>query len=92
MNAFPIRLIDGVWHVCFPGMDLPCSSKEDAEVLAEIPVQISLIPNDSLRQPDEAAVRAIIELSKEYSQLPAKREVRRLAAWLKRASEPQALD
>ena len=86
MNAFPVRYIDGVWCVLIDDTPMQCSSKDDAALLAQIPVQHALIHADSPKSPDRRIVEAIIKVGDDYG-LMTMSAFRRLRTWLERQTE-----
>jgi len=81
MNAFQIEYRDRIWHVLIGNDTIPCTSKQDAEILAQIPVQEALAYSNALRPPDTDLVRTIIQIGDEYRlmRMPA---FRKLKTWL----------
>ena len=81
MNPFLVQRIDDVWHVVIYDKPMPCSSEQDANVLAQIPVQEVLIDSYAPGQPDKRVVQSIVDIGDEYGlmKMPA---FRKLKNWL----------
>jgi hypothetical protein len=84
MDPFPVQYINSIWHVIIADKAMPCASEDDAKLIAQIPVQLSLTYDDGPHPPDRQAVAATIATAGKYGlmTMPA---VRRLMSWYKRA-------
>ena len=83
MMPFQVQLIDGVWNVIVNDKNIECSSKTDAEVLAQIPVQFELMRvNAQHHPPDRKVVESIINLGDAYPRIRSIREFQHMKAWL----------
>ena len=80
-QPFPVQRIGNYWHVLIYGDPMPCSLKQDAEDLAELPVQEALTHGG---QPDEERVRRILEIGVEYPKINRMLAFRHLQTWLER--------
>jgi len=69
---------------------MPCSSKHDADILAQIPVQHALTYSDAPRPPDAEIVRSIVRIGYDHGLMimPA---FRQLKTWLARAEAERGI-
>ena len=81
MMLFQVQLIDGVWNVIVNDKNIECSSKTDAEVLAQIPVQYALTLDDAPTAPDRQIIESIISIGDSY-RLMNMAAYRHLKVWL----------
>lgn len=88
MNPLPIELVEGTWHVLCETSTIPCSSKADAQILAQISVQHTRFRSTS-SHPDRTTVEAIVDLEREYPTVQTMFAFRELKRWLKEDSDAQ---
>ena len=81
MEPFPIQKEGDAWHVLTGIHPIVCASRQDAEALAQIPVQLELIHDDAPRAPDLDIVRSIIAIGDGYH-LMSMFAFRKLRRWL----------
>lgn len=86
MNPFPVQQNDDGWYVIITGdKPVPCESQDDAELLAQIPVQFELMRANGLNHPpDLKIIESIIKLGQEYSIINSRHEFQHMKTWLRK--------
>lgn len=86
MNPFPVQHDQGLWYVIHGNGKIPCSSKEHADLLAQIPIQRARIFEDAPNKPDLRVVEKIVKIGSSYG-LITMRAYRDLENWLSKQSD-----
>lgn len=84
MEPFSTIRINDVWHVVVDGNRQPCTCREHAETLSQIPVQVSRVANTVSNGPDRDVVAEILKLTPSYH--INCHAVRKLKAWFNRSA------